>query len=145
MGGSLSSRNAGRSRRAKYLPRDHPAFPQERLNPLVIEKGLDPISDMYGIVHPEYNPMNRYDDRMINEFRKYDEVIFAGEAASHCVLTSVKQVMVLFEQETVKPRFSILTDCMSPIAGFEEATSAAFDELADRYGLRFLTSKAILD
>ncbi|SDH84483.1 hypothetical protein [Paenibacillus naphthalenovorans] len=115
------------------------------LNPLVIEKGLDPISDMYGIVHPEYNPMNRYDDRMINEFRKYDEVIFAGEAASHCVLTSVKQVMVLFEQETVKPRFSILTDCMSPIAGFEEATSAAFDELADRYGLRFLTSKAILD
>lgn len=110
------------------------------INPFVIEKGLDPISEMYGIVHPEYNPMNLFDDRMINEFKNYDEVIFAGEAASHCVLTSVKQVLVLFEQENVKPRFSILTDCMSSIAGCEEATSAAFDELAGKYGLRFMKS-----
>ncbi|MBP1155371.1 MULTISPECIES: hypothetical protein [unclassified Paenibacillus] len=109
-------------------------------NPFVIEKGLDPISEMYGIVHPEYNPMNLFDQRMISEFQKYDEVLFAGEAASHCVLTSVKQVLVLFDQETVKPRFTILTDCMSSIAGCETETSDTFDRLGVKYGLRFMKS-----
>lgn len=113
-------------------------------NPFVIEKGLDPISEMYGIVHPEYNPLNHFDRRIISEFQKYDEVVFAGEAASHCVLTSVKQVLVLFEQETVKPRFTILTDCMSSIAGFETETSAAFDGLGKKYELRFMKSTDIL-
>jgi hypothetical protein len=105
--------------------------------PILLQKGKNRYSEMYGIIKPEYNPDNYINRDILDLIEQYDEIYIAGEAASHCVLESVSQIAEYFaDRPEITDRITILKDCMSPIPGFEEATEEAFERL----GIKSTTS-----
>lgn len=58
------------------------------------------------------------------------QLIVAGEAASHCVAKSVEQLL-RYARDPL-PEIVLLTDCMSPVSGFEAQTRQFFDRLIAR-------------
>ena len=110
----------------------------------MVQKGTDPYSEMYGIIKPEYSIKNFLNTTILNAIEKYDEIYVVGEAASHCLLESVKQIAEHFaNRPDVTQKITILEDCTSPITGFEADTQAAFDGFKNSYGINFKKSTDI--
>ena len=112
--------------------------------PRIIHKGTDFYSEMYGIIRPEYSKRNLKNTRVLNAFQQYDEIYVVGEAASHCLMESVKQIA---EEYATRPeitsKITILEDCTSPITGCEQLTKDAFDNFKRTYGIKFAKSTDI--
>lgn len=109
-----------------------------------IVKGLDPLSEMYGIVKPEYDPKGYVNTELLAEVMRYDKVIFGGEAKSHCVLESLVQLVHHFSDVPDVPRrMYVLEDCMSSISGFEDATEQTLKDLERDFGVNRVTSETL--
>ena len=77
-----------------------------------------------------------------------DKIGIAGEASSHCVLTTVNQIAENIGTEHIK-KFELITDCMSPVGavpGGPDFPAIAADWLKDmqRLGMTLTTSKDFL-
>lgn len=109
--------------------------------PILIPKGQNPYTEMYGIIKSE-NPDDCYINQMVlDAVKQYNKIFIAGEASSHCVLASVEQILEHFSNNRdITSRITILTDCMSPIAGFEEVTQKRFRDLSNMYGIKLKKS-----
>lgn len=113
------------------------------VNPM-IPKGQDRHSEMYGIIKPEYDQKNFINTPVLTAIEKYDEIYVVGEAASHCLMESVKQVAEYFkDRPEITQKITILEDCTSPIPGYEADTAAAFDSFKQTYGIKFAKSTDI--
>lgn len=113
------------------------------VNPMV-PKGEDPYSEMYGIIKPEYSEKNFINTPVLNHIEKYDEIYVVGEAASHCLMESVKQIAEYFaNRPEVTEKITILEDCTSPIPGYEDETQNAFENFKNSYGIKFAKSTDI--
>lgn len=97
--------------------------------PIHLVKGTDPLSEMYGIIKPEFDRNNFVNLSFLNLFEEYDQIIVAGQAKTHCVLRSVQQFFEHYRRrQDVLKKFFILEDCMSPIPGFDvNAEFAGFE------------------
>lgn len=60
-------------------------------------------------------------------------LLVAGEASSHCVAASVDDMLANLSSERLRQTV-LLTDCMSPVGGFEESADAMVDR-ARRHGV----------
>lgn len=110
----------------------------------MVPKGMDPYSEMYGIIKPEYSRTSFINKDVLDAIKTYDEVYIVGEASSHCVLESVKQIAQYFKDRLdITKRLTVLTDCTSPIQGYEEATIKEFKLLNEKYGVKIEISKII--
>lgn len=108
----------------------------------IVEKGSDPLSEMYGIIKPEYAKSESVNIKLLLELPKYEKIFIAGQAASHCVLESVRQLAEYFGDEPdITSRICVLTDCMSSITGFEAETEREFARLSDKFGIRLVKSE----
>jgi len=104
-------------------------------------KGQDPLSEMYGIIKPEYDKKGYVNIDFLNALEKYDKIIIGGEAKSHCVLESVRQILEFYEDKPeITSKIYILEDCMSSIPGFEDATETTFDEFKNQYKINIVKS-----
>jgi nicotinamidase-related amidase len=70
-----------------------------------------------------------------------DRLIIAGQASSHCVKETICDILQ-FGAAELKHKLVILTDCMSPVSGFEAAVEQFFTELRAQ-GIRLATSAEI--
>lgn len=70
----------------------------------------------------------------------YDEIWLAGEARSHCVANTLKQ---MFDYPEIVRRLVILEDCMSDIPGCEDLAIPIYEKAA-RMGARFEKSESLL-
>ncbi len=112
-----------------------------RCAPMLVAKGQNPWSEMYGIIRAEYDPEGFVNTAVLDAVAQADEVYVAGEASSHCVLASVTQILEHFaDQPNITRRITLLEDCASPIPGFEDATVKAFAGLQEQYGMRIAKS-----
>jgi nicotinamidase-related amidase len=106
-----------------------------------IIKGYDPMSEMYGIIHPLYSPKNTINTAFLNVVEKYDAIVIAGEAKSHCVLESIKQITAYYaNRPEITSKIKILGDCMSTIGGFEKQTEAAYEALSKQHKIQIVNS-----
>ncbi|WP_047154097.1 hypothetical protein [Aneurinibacillus tyrosinisolvens] len=106
-----------------------------------IIKGRDPLSEMYGIIKPEYDKLNYCNNQFLETIRLYDKIIFAGEAKSHCVLESVKQIVEYYaDEKNITSRIYLLEDCMSSIPGFELTTEETFLSFEEQYQVNIVKS-----
>lgn len=97
-------------------------------------KGQDPLSEMYGVIKPEYDTKGYINLDFLNKLGQYDKIVIAGEAKSHCVLESIQQILEYYEtRPEITKKIYILEDCMSPIPGFEDVTDKAFETLKQKY------------
>jgi nicotinamidase-related amidase len=104
-------------------------------------KGTDPLSEMYGIIKPEYSAKNYINLDFLNKLETFEKIIISGEAKSHCVLESIKQILEYYASKPeITKKIYILEDCMSVIPGFEKQTEDAFNTLKQQYGVNIVNS-----
>ena len=111
--------------------------------PLV--KGQDPLSEMYGIIKPEYDTKGYVNIDFLNAIEEYDMIIIMGEAKSHCVLESIKQILDHYKNRPeVTKKIYILEDCMSsvvvPGVNFEAMTQVEFETFKNQYHVNIVKS-----
>lgn len=75
---------------------------------------------------PEYTAFN---PRNVAQLIDADRILVAGEALSHCVASSVRSLVRHLGPEFAQ-RLVLLTDCMSPVPGFEAQGEAFIAEMA---------------
>lgn len=108
-------------------------------NPIV--KGKYPLSEMYGIIKPEYDRKNTFNLELLNKIENADKVIIMGEAKSHCVLESIKQMVEHYhDRPDITSKLYILEDTMSSIPSFEIETEKAFEFFKSQYKINIVKS-----
>jgi nicotinamidase-related amidase len=106
-----------------------------------IVKGTDPLSEMYGIIKPEYDKKNYINIKFLNNIEKFDKVIIGGEAKSHCVMESIRQILDYYKDKPeITSKIYILEDCMSVIPGCEQITEDTFNEFKKTYKINIVKS-----
>jgi nicotinamidase/pyrazinamidase len=73
------------------------------------------------------DPTTQLNTDLINMLMEADEVLLAGEARSHCLANTVRDIANSFADDSFIKKCTLLTDCTSDVAGFE------------KYGVDFVT------
>ena len=110
----------------------------------VVEKGLNPSTEFFGAFRAniplDYAADTKFNMKLKDELESYDVIWLAGEAKSHCVANTLRQ---LFDYPEVVQRLVILEDCMGNISGCEDLAIPIYEKAA-RMGARFETSESLL-
>jgi nicotinamidase/pyrazinamidase len=87
-----------------------------------VVKGTNPWTEHYSAVMAEVpdpdDPDTQLNRRFIDLLQQADRIYIAGEAASHCVKATIEHIAEHFA-ETHLGKLVLLTDCMSPVDGFQ--------------------------
>jgi nicotinamidase/pyrazinamidase len=120
--------------------------------PIWWAKGSIPETEHYSIIGPEIPVPDRHQGQKSQELldllARYDRVFIAGEAASHCVLETLEDLVQEFgDRPEMLSRFHVLRDCTSPVlhpeVDFAAIAEVQFAEYEQR-GLQFVNSTAPL-
>jgi len=110
-----------------------------------VVKGTNPLTEHFGVfraqVPIEGAPETQLDHQFISELAAFDQVLIVGEARSHCVATSVKQILMYAPDLVTKVK--ILTDCMSDVTHWGYLADPIFSEAKEK-GIEFTTSREVL-
>ncbi len=112
-----------------------------------IRKGQSIFSEMYGIFAEEYpkDGVIKYNTELTDIIAKYDRIIIAGEAKSHCVLESLKQFLAIYsDRPEITSKVYFLIDCCSCIPGTEAETEAELKELQNKYHINLVKSTDLI-
>lgn len=103
-----------------------------------VTKGSNPFTEHYSAVQAEVpdpsDPGTLLNRRLINTLSDADVVIVAGEALSHCVANTVRDIANNFGEDNIK-KLVLLTDCCNSVGGFEQLGSDFVAEMQAR-GMR---------
>ncbi len=104
-------------------------------------KGSNPWTEHYSAVMAEVpddsDPGTQLNRELITQLARSDRLLVAGEASSHCVRATVEHLAEHLGDKL--DRLLLLSDCMSPVAGFEAQALSFLDAMRTR-GLRVMTS-----
>ncbi len=85
----------------------------------VVMKGLSPLTEHFGIFEAQIPdaalPETQRNEQLLDALDAYTHIYVAGQARSHCVATSVQQLMDYAPQ--LNERLVILSDTMSDVPG----------------------------
>jgi nicotinamidase/pyrazinamidase len=93
---------------------------------LKVLKGANPLTEQYSAVRAEVprsdDPATQTNRLLIERTlpQEGERLIVAGEAGSHCVAATLADLFAAMSREE-RARVILLRDCMSPVAGFEQA------------------------
>jgi nicotinamidase-related amidase len=111
-----------------------------------IVKGTNPWTEHYSAVLAEVpdadDEATQLNQPLLDTLAAADQVLIAGEASSHCVRATTEHIADHLPAGYAG-RLVLLTDCMSPVAGFEAQHSAFLADMRAR-GLRLATSAEML-
>ena len=106
-------------------------------------KGGNPLTENYSVFRPEVLskwdglPLTQKNAKFIEKLTRADYMIIAGQAASHCVKSSIEDLLaeILATDAELAKKVYILRDCTSAvvipgIVDFTDAAEAAFDKFA---------------
>ncbi|MEX8194072.1 cysteine hydrolase [Comamonas guangdongensis] len=105
-------------------------------------KGMNPWTEHYSAIRAEVpdpqDPDTGLNTALLTRLRESRMLVIAGQASSHCVRATVEHIVENWDSEGFS-RLVLLTDCMSPVAGFEQA-EAEFLQRMRAIGVRCETS-----
>lgn len=81
-----------------------------------INKGVNPYTEHFGIFRanvPNNDPTTQVNQNIFATLNQHDEVVLVGEARTHCVVNSLKQMLEIAPQ--LAPKIIVLEDCMSNV------------------------------
>lgn len=88
-----------------------------------VSKGSNPLCEHFGAVFAEVEDPNDYTTKIntgfVNDVMSYDRILFCGEAGTHCVPNTGRDLNSQFTNGDLIKKFVLLTDCISPVTGFE--------------------------
>ncbi|SFU68251.1 cysteine hydrolase [Pseudoduganella namucuonensis] len=115
-----------------------------------IAKGSNPWTEHYSAVMAEVpddaDPDTQLNRTLIARLAEADVVYIAGEAGSHCVKATTEHIAAQFAArfgEASLRRLALVTDCMSPVAGFCDQYQDFLEEMEER-GVRLAQSGDVL-
>ena len=107
-----------------------------------VAKGNNFMTEHYSAVRAEVpdpsDPSTSINMGLIRVLQDHDQVILAGEALSHCVLQTGDDIISQFGAGNAD-KIAILTDCSSPVTGFEPQAKD-FLARASAQGVRLITT-----
>jgi nicotinamidase-related amidase len=111
-----------------------------------ILKGTNPWTEHYSAIKAEvYDPddiSTQINLEFLERLHCSDRIYVAGEAGSHCVKATVEHIVQSFSHYEMK-KLVLLTDCMSPVAGFETPYSEFINEMEKR-GVQIANSDTVI-
>ena len=115
----------------------------------VVFKGLNPWTEHYSALQAEVpdadDPDTGLNRALIARLDGPGRLLIAGEAGSHCVRATVEHLLEHLPDATPErlARITLLTDAISPVAGFEAHQADFFADMARR-GVRLATCAEVL-
>jgi len=112
-------------------------------------KGQNPWTENYSAVMAEVplddDPATQLNRSLVERLDAVERLLICGEASSHCVRATTEHIVDNLADPTPErlSRITLLTDCMSPVPGFEAQHAAFLEDMAAR-GLSLATSAAML-
>ena len=107
-----------------------------------VTKGSNYKTEHYSAVMADVpdpkDPTTSLNKNLIDDLEKYDEILIAGEALSHCVANTVTDIADHISEDAVK-KFSLLEDCSSPVSGFEKLANDFINNMESK-GMRIVKS-----
>ena len=108
-------------------------------------KGMNPWTENYSALQAEVpdpaDPSTQLNTRLLAALGTADVLLVAGQASSHCVRATTEHLLEHLPGGRPE-RVVLLTDCMSPVAGFE-AQHQAFLAAAQAQGVQLADSSQI--
>ena len=107
-------------------------------------KGNHPFTENYSVLRPEVmedpqgDPLARKNAALLSMLQKFDAVFIAGQAKSHCVASTVDDLLQEIEAEDLQlvRKVYLLEDCTSPVVvpqviDYTDPADAAFQRFAE--------------
>ncbi|MFZ2989215.1 cysteine hydrolase [Ideonella sp.] len=111
-----------------------------------VTKGENPWTEHYSAVQAEVpdteDPHTQLNSALIAKLDRADMLLIAGEASSHCVRATTEHIVANLPSGRPE-RVVLLTDCMSPVTGFEAQHDAFLSEMQG-LGVRLSTAAEVL-
>ncbi|HVY25823.1 MAG TPA: hypothetical protein VHB79_04700 [Polyangiaceae bacterium] len=89
-----------------------------------LTKGENPWTEHYSAIQAEVpdvdDPSTWLNQAFVAQLRRADRLYITGEAASHCVKATTEHLVAQLSDAELK-KLVLVTDCMSPVSGFEGA------------------------
>lgn len=110
-----------------------------------VRKGENPLTEHYSAIQAEVpdagDPTTQRNEKLIAALREAETIYVAGEAGSHCVANTIRDLADAAPE--LVPRLTLLTDAISPVAGFADLQDAFLGDLTAR-GMRTMkTTEAV--
>jgi len=116
------------------------------LNVNYVTKGSNPFTEHYGACEAEVprddDPSTKLNSGLIGLLQSTgpnDDIIFCGEARSHCVRTTILQIADQFSDDQIS-KFVMLTDATSDVPSFESSGDEFLKTMTAR-GMRTATTQ----
>jgi nicotinamidase-related amidase len=98
-----------------------------------VMKGSNLYTEHYSAVRADVvdpdDPSTALNTRLIAALERADRVVVAGEALTHCVASTVRDIAANFDDPAAVSKLVLLTDATSPIPGFEPHADSFLDDL----------------
>lgn len=106
-------------------------------------KGSNPFTEHFGALKANVPiddaPETQLNLTLIEELRQYDRIVVAGEAKSHCVASTIKQ---LCQFPDLIEKAVLLNDCSSNVPNFEKIADPIY-RAAEKLGMKSVSSKML--
>lgn len=117
---------------------------QRETDYVAVQKGLYPLAEHFGIFRAQVPdpavPETQLNTALIADLERFDTVYLMGEAKSHCVANSLKQILDF--APGLVPKIVLVSDCTSDVAGLGHLADGIYAEARAR-NVRFVESAAV--
>lgn len=111
-----------------------------------VTKGENPWTEHYSAVQAEVpdadDAHTQLNTELLAELDRADLLLIAGEASSHCVKATTEHLVAHLPGARPE-RLVLLTDCMSPVSGFEAQHASFLADMRER-GVKLATAAEVL-
>lgn len=123
------------------------AWEEERLSAVKqVYKGANPWTEHYSAMQAEVpdaeDPDTLLNEKLIAKLDQADVLLIAGEASSHCVKATTEHIVDNLPSKQLS-KIILITDCMSPVGGFEQQAEGFLSAMRAR-GVQLATSQDVL-
>ncbi len=119
---------------------------QEFATPYYVTKGSNIFTEHYSAVQAEVpdagDDSTMFNHPFVTQVDACDLILVAGEALSHCVANTVRDMMKNFTKESIE-KMVILADCTSNVTGFEQLGEDFLTEFTQAGGKVMTTHEVI--
>ena len=111
-----------------------------------VYKGANPWTEHYSAMQAEVpdaeDPDTLLNQQLIAQLDQADLLLIAGEASSHCVKATTEHIVDNLPSQQLS-KIILITDCMSPVGGFEQQAEDFLSAMRAR-GVQLATSQDVL-
>ncbi len=123
------------------------AWEERFLVPEFVHKGANPWTEHFSAVEAEVpdaeDPATQTNSALVAALEQADTILLAGEALSHCLGNTARDLARHFSRRDSLRKLVLLTDASSPVPGFEREAQELVRELCAQ-GMRTATTRSVL-